>query len=264
MPLEPVFVNRNLSPEITPSVPEVLLYAPSTKDGIPLEGYVFDFRLFAKLPSIQELKNAKPVPTEEKPYYSETEIEQYQYNLISDNFPHKVLEIYFSQGLTGEKKYKFSLPLFHRKPHNEINLLERLTGNPSLMVQNDTHIWGKCLLGTGDSVTFFLSAYEEGYQQFSDVANLAEYRTVVTLTANQPYTFNVPDNTQAYSFKCRGAGSEVVAPLRWAWSLDNLTNNLFDWLPAYSEENSAIYPTKSKQLFFLSELPVTLLIKTWR
>lgn len=266
--LEPVFVNRNLSPEINSLNQEVLLYTPSVKDGIPLEGYLFDLRLFAKLPSIQELKFAKPAPTEEKPYYSETEIEQYQYNLISENFPHKLLEIYFSEGLNGEKKYKFSLPLFHRKPHLEINLLERLTNNPSLMVQNGTHIWGKCSLslGTSDLISFFIAAYEEGYQQFSGIANLVEYRSVITLTPNQPYTVSIPDNTQAYSFKCRGAGDEIIAPIKWAWSLDSLTNNLFDYLPAYSEENSAIYPTKNKQLFLMSEseLPVTVLLKTWR
>ncbi|MCT7949999.1 hypothetical protein NG798_09390 [Ancylothrix sp. C2] len=264
MPLEPVFLNRNLSPEITSINQEVLLYTPSIKDSIPLEGYLFDMRLFAKLPSIQELKFAKPAPTEQKPYYSETEIEQYQYNLVSENFPHKLLEIYFSEGLNGEKKYKFSVPLFHRKPHQEVNLLEILTNNPSLMVQNGTHIWGKCSLSADDSISFFMAAYEEGYQQFSDIANLVEYRSLVTLTANQPHTFSLPDNTQAYSFKCRGAGGEIVAPIKWAWSLNDLSDNLFDYLPAHSEEHSAIYPTKSKQLFFQSDTTVTLLVKTWR
>ncbi|MCT7948441.1 hypothetical protein NG798_01430 [Ancylothrix sp. C2] len=182
-----------------------MLYTPSIKDSIPLEGYLFDMRLFAKLPSIQELKFAKPASTEQKPYYSETKIEQYQYNLVSENFPHKLLEIYFSEGLNGEKKYKFSVPLFHRKPHQEVNLLEILTNNPSL-VQNGTHIWGKCSLSADDSISFFMAAYEEGYQQFSDIANLVEYRSLVTLTANEPHTFSLPDNTQAYSFKCRGAG----------------------------------------------------------
>lgn len=153
---EIIFQNTTTAPTVTTgdSGQFKLLYSPGEKNGIALDGFISDFRCFGTIRSVSELVNAKPVPTTEKPYYSESEIEQYEYNLLGGS-NYKSLQIYTSQSLTDEKSYKFSLPIFNRKPHVELDIHSRFTKNTLLQVPASFCIWGKIdNLGTGDNLSF--------------------------------------------------------------------------------------------------------------
>lgn len=261
---EIVFQNVSKTPEINASDSGAfkLLYTPGTKNGIALDGFLSDFRAFAKITSIPESTNVYPTPTEEKPYFSEQEISQYQYQLLSASNV-KNLELFTSESLEGPKSYKFSLPLINRKPHIEIDIHSSFTKNAYLQVPANFCFWGKVdnLSGT-DILSFWVSAYEEGLIDISDVGMLQETFYTLTLQANTVTTFDFPDGTQGYSFKCRG--DTPPSGIAWAWQQSYFTENKYDYLPPYSEESAWIFPSLNRSLYLRAESNCTLIIKIWR
>lgn len=260
---EIVFQNISATPSIAAAETGQykLLYSPGTKNTVALDGFISDFRCFATIRSVAEMVNLSPIPTEQKPYYSESEIEQYQYGLLGAANV-KSLQIHTSRGLTAEKEYKFALPLFNRKPHHEIDIHSRFTKNAYFQVSAGLHIWGKIdgLTGT-DILTFWISAYEEGSLDISDIGMLKEDFYTLQLQADTVTTFNFPNGTQGYSFKCRADVAQ--SGIAWAWQESSLTNN-YDYLPAFSEESAWIFPSLNRALFLKPESNCTLIVKLWR
>lgn len=251
-------------PSITPTSTEyTLLYAPGTKDFVALDGFVSDFRLFAQIRSVAELVYANPQPTEDKSYFSEQEIEQYQYGLLGGT-NYKNLEIFTSESFTSEKKYLFSIPLFNRKPHKEVDIKSIFTSEQYLKIPKYNCIWGRCTgLSGADKLSFWISAYEEGSK---DIAQLQEVFQIVGLQANTVASFVFPEGTQGYAFRCRNADNEPATGIYWGWRPTDFTDNTFDFLPAYSEQSSWFFggQTTNPTLYLKANTNCVVIVKVWK